>query len=209
MYLLDGAPHEKSKQRNSVLTWGNDEVELLRDSHSILEELATDEAWANTHVAYVSRTTHPKWAKTCLKMLNITPSINMDALGPFQVLLPTCVYAMALSCHVHTSSCSKSWVATTALNMTSQAGITIQEIYPGNKKKHFKKIHEQTSIAYRDMVRPSLPRNARYTYLRHLWLVYLSGFAAMHANLTRTRGSWPPGYQMNELVSDFFDILRP
>lgn len=28
----------------------------------------------------------------------------------------------------------------------------VQEIFPGNKKKHFKRIHEQTSIPYRDMV---------------------------------------------------------
>ena len=86
MYLLDGAPYQKSLGRNSVMTRGNDEVELIRDSHAILSELATAEEWSNTHVAYVSRTTHPKWAKTCLRMLDVTPQVNMDALGPFQVL---------------------------------------------------------------------------------------------------------------------------
>lgn len=86
MYLLDGPPCQKSKKRNTVLTRENEEVELIRDSHAILSELATDEAWDNTYVAYVSRTTHPKWAKTCLKMLDVTPSMSMDALGPIQVL---------------------------------------------------------------------------------------------------------------------------
>eukprot|EP00892_Ulva_mutabilis_P001408 jgi/Ulvmu1/11268/UM073_0040.1 len=110
MYLLDGAPYEKSTERNSVMTRGHDQVELIRDSQAILSELATDEAWSNTHVAYVSRTTHPKWAKTCLQLLDVTPDTNMDAMSP------------------------------------------LQEIYPGNKKKHFKKIHAQTSIPYRDML---------------------------------------------------------
>lgn len=34
----------------------------------------------------------------------------------------------------------------------SPQSLFLQEIYPGNKKKHFKKLHEQTSIPFRDMV---------------------------------------------------------
>lgn len=35
------------------------QLEMLEDTHKILKELCED-AWSNTHVAYVSRTTYPK-----------------------------------------------------------------------------------------------------------------------------------------------------
>lgn len=62
-------------------------VHMLEDTHRILKELCGDE-WSNTYVAYVSRTTYPKWAKTCLKLLQVTPGVSMDQLGALQVLSP-------------------------------------------------------------------------------------------------------------------------
>lgn len=58
---------------------------MLEDTHEILQELCGDE-WSNTHVAYVSRTTHANWAKTCLQLLQVTPNVSMDQLGALQVL---------------------------------------------------------------------------------------------------------------------------
>ena len=109
MYLLDGPP-TKASGHNTVLTRGRDEVGLIGDSHAILKELATDQRWQNTHVAYVSRTTEPEWAQQCLRLLQSKAGLCLDAQAPFQ------------------------------------------EIYPGNKKKHFQRIHSQSSIPYDQMI---------------------------------------------------------
>ena len=87
MYILDGAPTKKSGH-NTVLTTGRDEVELIRDSHKILKELATQPEWQNTHVAYVSRTTETSWAKKCLKLLESQDGLTLDQQGRLQVCTP-------------------------------------------------------------------------------------------------------------------------
>jgi magnesium-dependent phosphatase 1 len=84
MYLLDGAPL-KATTSNTVLTSGCDEVELIGASRRILNELATQPEWQHTQVAYVSRTTEPAWAKTCLQLLKATPHMSLDEQGALQV----------------------------------------------------------------------------------------------------------------------------
>ena len=69
------------------------QVHMLEDTHEILQELCGDE-WSNTHVAYVSRTTHANWAKTCLQLLQVTPNVSMDQLGALQVLPASCVCSL-------------------------------------------------------------------------------------------------------------------
>jgi Acid Phosphatase len=84
MYLLYGSPTDASGH-NTVLTRGYDEVGLLRDSYKILKMLATEDEWQNTHVAYVSRTTEPTWAKKCLQLLQSRDGLSLDQQGPIQV----------------------------------------------------------------------------------------------------------------------------
>jgi hypothetical protein len=83
MYLLDGAPYGRSENRNTILTHGCDEVSLIGDSRAILETLTAEE-WRNTHVAYVSRTTYPKWAKLCIRLLTVIEDKTLDSLGSIQ-----------------------------------------------------------------------------------------------------------------------------
>lgn len=88
MYLLDGAPVAASAC-NKVLTRGSDEVELIGASGRILNELATLPEWQHTQVAYVSRTTEPAWAKTCLQLLKSTADMSLDEQGALQVWCPS------------------------------------------------------------------------------------------------------------------------
>lgn len=84
MYLLNGSP-KAATARNTVTTSGREEVYLMRDSFTILNELATKPEWQDTWVAYVSRTTEVRWAKKCLKLLRVSDDKTMDQLGAQQV----------------------------------------------------------------------------------------------------------------------------
>ena len=59
-------------------------------SRKILNELAVDSKWANTAVAYVSRTTEPEWAHACLKLFSVHDGVSMDDLGEHQQIYPGC-----------------------------------------------------------------------------------------------------------------------
>ena len=48
-------------------------MQLLGDSAAILQELATDPRFANTKVAFVSRTNYPEWAVPLLSLMEIEP----------------------------------------------------------------------------------------------------------------------------------------
>lgn len=111
MYMLSGAPFKLDSRDNRYLRdCSGDRIELMGSSREILQELATEEKWRDTVVAYVSRTEYPRWAASCLKMFEIAPGITMHHLG------------------------------------------TEQEIYPGSKKTHFRRIHERTGIEYEEML---------------------------------------------------------
>ena len=170
MYILDGAPTKKSGH-NTVLTTGRDEVELIRDSHKILKELATQPEWQNTHVAYVSRTTETSWAKKCLKLLESQDGLTLDQQGRLQVCTTAhshyspqpfaAVLCLALllqepvSCVIFAAMLGSCWQRFWLRVMThlSDTWSTLQEIYPGNKRTHFTRLHEQTSIPFSQMVR--------------------------------------------------------
>ena len=111
MYELYGPPFKVDKKDPNYLVDGSGErIKLMGSSRDILKELATDEKWRNTTVAYVSRTEHPKWAASCLNLFKITEDITMHEVG------------------------------------------LEQEIYPGSKTRHFRRIQERTGIEYEEML---------------------------------------------------------
>jgi magnesium-dependent phosphatase 1 len=111
MYELYGPPFKLDKKDPNYLVDGSGErISLMGASRQILKELATDEKWRETTVAYVSRTEHPKWAASCLNLFSITEGISMNDIG------------------------------------------LEQEIYPGSKTRHFRRIQERTSIEYSEML---------------------------------------------------------
>ncbi|PNH10826.1 Magnesium-dependent phosphatase 1 [Tetrabaena socialis] len=67
MYMLDGGAPFRRDQAGAVFDKRNERMELMGASRQVLEELGTDAKWAQTEVAYVSRTEYPEWAIPCLK----------------------------------------------------------------------------------------------------------------------------------------------
>jgi magnesium-dependent phosphatase 1 len=111
MYELYGPPFKVDKKDPKYLVDGSGErISLMGASREILKELATDEKWRETTVAYVSRTEYPKWAASCLNLFRISEGISMHDIG------------------------------------------LEQEIYPGSKQRHFRRIHERTGIEYSEML---------------------------------------------------------
>lgn len=111
MYELSGPPFKTDKRDPDYLVDASGErIQLLGHSRQILHQLATEERWRDTAIAYVSRTEYPRWAAACLNLFHVAPGISMHALG------------------------------------------TEQEIYPGSKTLHFRRIHERTGIDYEHML---------------------------------------------------------
>lgn len=62
----------------------------MGSSREILKELATQDKWSDTIVAYVSRCDEPAWASSCLKLFTIheEQSISMHSLADFHEIYP-------------------------------------------------------------------------------------------------------------------------
>lgn len=91
MYELYGPPFKVDKKNPQCLRDGSGElVRLMGASRDILNELATDNRWRNTTIAYVSRTDCPEWARACLRLFKIAPDISMDDLALEKEIYPGC-----------------------------------------------------------------------------------------------------------------------
>jgi magnesium-dependent phosphatase 1 len=91
MYLLSGPPFKVDPQNDQYLVDGSGErIELMGYSRQILLELATDERWRGTTVAYVSRTDCIAWAKACLKLFKISPGLVMHDVALEKEIYPGC-----------------------------------------------------------------------------------------------------------------------
>jgi len=111
MYELSGPPFRVCKKDANFLRDRADErIRLMGASRQILRELATEERWRGTTVAYVSRTEYPQWAGACLKLFQVADGVSMDDVGEQQ------------------------------------------EIYPGSKTTHFRRLHQRTGIPYEEML---------------------------------------------------------
>ena len=89
MYELYGPPFKLDKKDpDYVLDGSGDRVRLMGDSREILRELATDERWSETTVAYVSRTEYPQWADSCLRLFSVAEGISMHGVGQEKEIYP-------------------------------------------------------------------------------------------------------------------------
>lgn len=68
MYMLSGgAPFRRDAATGAVFDAAGERLRLLHQTLDVFTELATDERFADTEVAYVSRTEYPEWALPALK----------------------------------------------------------------------------------------------------------------------------------------------
>ncbi|KAL4451416.1 hypothetical protein ABPG77_009488 [Micractinium sp. CCAP 211/92] len=91
MYMLDGPPFKPGRcphGRPGVIDRSGNAVGLIGDSWSILHELHSDKKWADTEIAYVSRTDMPKWAAQCLSMLKLDSGVSLHDLAHHHEIYP-------------------------------------------------------------------------------------------------------------------------
>ena len=162
---LDGPPFRVRKD-GVVVDCRGEAVELFKDTHDILNELAHSVGWEDTHVAFVSRTSYPEYAFECLRLIKIgeqqTPMHDVskqrerergrerereegkgrEKEGEGETFTHT-----QTQTHTHTppqaNACCPALVWQVAKH---------HEVYPGTKTTHFERIHRRTGIAYEDMV---------------------------------------------------------
>ncbi|MES1913089.1 MAG: hypothetical protein MHM6MM_005318 [Cercozoa sp. M6MM] len=98
------------------------EVDLIGDTREILEMLRREPEWKHTRIAYASRTFYPERAAECLKLIEIE---DVQWSG----------------------SDSGSSARTSMMELTE-----LQEIYPGDKKDHFRKFAHKSGVEFKDMI---------------------------------------------------------
>ncbi|GFR40369.1 hypothetical protein Agub_g917, partial [Astrephomene gubernaculifera] len=129
MYMLDGgAPFRRDKASGAVYDSANQRIELMGDSGAVLAELAGDPKWADTEVAYVSRTEYPEWAVPCLKTFLVAPAEGKS------------------------KGDSRGGGGSRSGGRSMYDISSHQEIYPGSKLTHFRAIHQRSGIPYEDMI---------------------------------------------------------
>lgn len=70
MYELAGAPFKRNKQ-GVVTDRAGEKVSLFDDVHDILHEIHTSPQYEESRIAVASRTHYPKWAKSCMQLLDV------------------------------------------------------------------------------------------------------------------------------------------
>ncbi|KIZ04256.1 hypothetical protein MNEG_3708 [Monoraphidium neglectum] len=125
MYQLHGGAPFRRDHTGAVYDKAGERLRLLHDTLAIFSQLVTDPAFAESEIAYVSRTEYPEWAIPALKEFHIP--IPEDG-GPtnYEALR---VRGRPLTLH--------------------DVGKHM-EIYPGSKTTHFKRIIKAAGIEPRD-----------------------------------------------------------
>ncbi|TYZ59004.1 hypothetical protein PybrP1_003654 [[Pythium] brassicae (nom. inval.)] len=72
MYELDGTPFRKDPSTGAVTDRAGEQVRFFPAVDGVLSVLELDEQFRDaTEVAVASRTTEPRWAKTCMRLLDV------------------------------------------------------------------------------------------------------------------------------------------
>lgn len=91
MYMLNGgAPFRRDRRTGAVHDSSGTRIKLLGSTLDIFTQIATDPVWANTEVAYVSRTEYPEWAIPCLQQFEIpgTDGLTLLDIAAYKEIYP-------------------------------------------------------------------------------------------------------------------------
>ncbi|OWZ15867.1 Magnesium-dependent phosphatase-1 [Phytophthora megakarya] len=128
MYELWGAPFKKNSTTGAVTDCKGEQVHFFDAVHTVLSVLETDPQFCGTtEVAVASRTTEPKWAKTCMRLMDVDIGATSTE---------------------EESEENEEDVAKTSL----QRIVDYEAIYPRNKRVHFEQLKKDSGIPYEDML---------------------------------------------------------
>jgi magnesium-dependent phosphatase 1 len=193
MYMLSGPPFRLGSRRGRpvVVDAAGEEVGLIGDAWRILAELATDPKWESVQIAYVSRTDEPSECSheapillscrgTAAHCCHV-PVILAAALDTPGQQLPAPPGGKLVLLAEWAKQCLQMLKLDNGTSLYDLADH--HEIYPGSKRTHFRRIHDRSGIAYRDMlVRPLAA-----------WLPVSKGEAEQSSLCGKPAGRWCRG----------------
>lgn len=140
MWLLDGGdPFRKDNRTGRVFDSANTEIQLFKGVPEILSQLASEARFSDTLIAYASRTNYPEYAYECLRLITL-PN-------------PNAAEAKENTSQKNSKSKSKSKSRKKAASLSMKDAGDLFEIYPGDKKKHFRRFKNNSNGAeFDDMI---------------------------------------------------------
>lgn len=139
MYELWGAPFKKNPKTGVVTDCKGEQVHFFGAVHTVLSILETDPQFRDTtEVAVASRTTEPKWAKTCMRLMDVDIG-GVSSKGDKEEE------------DEETEENDKEegeGVEKTSL----QSIVDYEAIYPRNKRVHFEQLKKDSGIPYEEML---------------------------------------------------------
>ncbi|KAG3022408.1 hypothetical protein PC121_g7641 [Phytophthora cactorum] len=137
MYELWGAPFKKNPTTGVVTDCKGEQVHFFGAVHTVLSILETDPQFRDTtEVAVASRTTEPKWAKTCMRLMDVD-------IGDVS------------SKDMKEEESEESEENDDEEDEEKKSLLSIvdyEAIYPRNKRVHFEQLKKDSGIPYEDML---------------------------------------------------------
>ncbi|RLN06889.1 hypothetical protein BBJ28_00001994 [Nothophytophthora sp. Chile5] len=135
MYELYGSPFRKNAATGAVTDCRGEQVHFFPDVHTVLNVLETDPQFRDTaEVAVASRTTEPKWAKTCMRLMDVTLGGGVSATED------------------DAEDGDGAETEGETVNRSLQSIVDYEAIYPRNKRVHFEQLKKDSGVAYEDML---------------------------------------------------------
>lgn len=91
MYQLSGGAPFRRDSSGAVYDSAGERIRLLGDTMKIIQTITLDPEWADTQIAYVSRTEYPEWAIPCLQQFPIPGhprGLTLYDVGMYQEIYP-------------------------------------------------------------------------------------------------------------------------
>ncbi|GMF26364.1 unnamed protein product [Phytophthora lilii] len=138
MYELWGAPFKKNPTTGAVTDCKGEQVHFFGAVHTVLSILETDPQFRDTtEVAVASRTTEPKWAKTCMRLMDVDiGSEGQSADGEEE----------------DESEENEEESDEDVVKTSLQSIVDYEAIYPRNKRVHFEQLKKDSGVPYEDML---------------------------------------------------------
>ncbi|KAL3661993.1 hypothetical protein V7S43_012800 [Phytophthora oleae] len=135
MYELWGAPFKKNSSTGVVTDCKGEQVHFFGAVHTVLSILETDPQFRDTtEVAVASRTTEPKWAKTCMRLMDV----DIGGAEPKE--------------EGEDKDLEEDGEDEETEKMSLQSIVDYEAIYPRNKRVHFEQLKKDSGIPYEDML---------------------------------------------------------